>query len=60
MKERKHGGSREGSGRKPKCLCGNCNLCKHKGSAYRRRFDLEPEDDLEQKLIQKFKEKGWD
>ena len=34
-----HGGRREGSGRKPKCLCGrrSCPTCNHAGSAYRIR-----------------------
>ena len=61
-----------GGFRKPTCLCGDCHVCKHRviNRRYKARImaersreaqsDSVSDSVLEQKLIDKFKEKGWD
>jgi hypothetical protein len=43
-------------------MCGHCRVCKHKNSAYShnaRRSKIS-DDELEARLIEKFKVAGWD
>lgn len=49
------------AGRKPECDCSNCKNCKQRLRARKHRAKKKTLDsDLEVRLIQKFKEKGWD
>lgn len=53
----------------PTCLCGQCKLCKQRETnrAWRKRqrsreTDCEQltDEELERRMVQKFREKGWD